>query len=85
MRDSSIRESLTQSQWNRIFYGCPGAWAGNPPKPDQPGIIVIDGTKISAAVQFLNRNHVRVLSAKAPLPEIWCADGGIILIITLQQ
>ena len=29
MRDASIRESLTQKQWDRIFYSCPGAWAGN--------------------------------------------------------
>lgn len=28
MRDTSIRESLTQKQWDRIFYSCPGAWAG---------------------------------------------------------
>ncbi len=85
MRNKATGESLTDKQWDRIFDRCPGAWAGNPPKPDQPGSIVIDGTKIAAAVQFLNRNHVGVLSAKAPLPEIWCADGGIILIISLKQ
>lgn len=41
MRDTSIRESLSEKQWNRIFYGCPGAWAGNKPQPNQAGSIVI--------------------------------------------
>jgi hypothetical protein len=27
MRDTSIRGSLADQQWVRIFYGCPGAWA----------------------------------------------------------
>lgn len=85
MRSTSLRKSLTEKQWNRIFYGCPGAWAGNPPEPNRPGCIVIDGNDILAAVQYLNRNRLRVLSAKAPLPEIWCSDGGIILVIGLQQ
>lgn len=85
MQDTSIRESLTDKQWDRIFYGCPGAWAGNRPRPNQPGSIVIDGEQILATVQYLNRNRLRVLSAKAPLPEIWCSDGGIILVIGLRQ
>ena len=55
MRDTSIRESLTPEQWDRIFYGCPGAWAGNKPEPNQAGTIVIDGRNILAAVQYLNR------------------------------
>jgi hypothetical protein len=41
MRDTSVRESLTQKQWDRIFYACPGAWAGNKPKPHSHGSIVI--------------------------------------------
>ena len=85
MRETSIRESLTEKQWDRIFYECPGAWAGNKPQPNQAGSIVIDGKQILAAVQHLNRNRLRVLSAKAPLPEIWCSDGGIILAIGLRQ
>ena len=85
MRDTSIRESLTEKQWDRIFYGCPGAWAGNKPQPNQAEIIVIDGKQILPAVQYLNRNRLRVLSAKAPLPEICCSDGGIILVIGLRQ
>ena len=64
MQDASIHESLTDKQWDRIFYRCPGAWAG---------------------IQYLNRNRLRVLSAKAPLPEIWCSDGGIIIEIGLWQ
>jgi hypothetical protein len=82
---SSIRELLTEKQWDRIFYGCPGAWAGNKPEPNSHGSIVIDGKNILAAVQYLNRTRLRVLSAKAPLPEIWCSDGGIILEIGLRQ
>ena len=78
MRDASIRESLTQKQWDRIFYGCPGAWAGNQPKPNSHGNIVIDGGKILAAVQYLNRNRLPRRVRKAPLPQIWCSDGGII-------
>ena len=85
MRDKSIRESLTEKQWDRIFYGCPGAWAGNKPQSNRSGTIVIDGKQILAAVQYLNRNRLRVLSAKAPLPEIWCSDGGIIIVIGLRQ
>jgi len=85
MQGTSIRESLTEKQWDRIFYGCPGAWAGNKPQPNQPGSIVIDGKQILAAVQYLNRNRLRVLSAEAPLPEIWCSNGGIILVIGLRQ
>lgn len=85
MQDTSIHESLTEKQWDRIFYGCPGAWAGNKPQPNRPGSIVIDGQKILAAVQYLNRNRLRVLSAKPPLPEIWCSEGGIILVIGLRQ
>ena len=85
MRDVSIREFLTQKQWDRIFYGCPGAWAGNKPKPNSHGSIVIDVGNILAAVQYLNRNRFRVLYAKAPLPEIWCSDGGIILGIGLRH
>ncbi len=85
MRDRSIRESLTEKQWDRIFYGCPGAWAGNKPQQNLPGSIVIDGKQIVAAVQHLKRNRLRVLSAKAPLLEIWCSDGGIILVIGLRQ
>ena len=84
MRETSIRESVTEKQWDRIFYGCPGAWAGNKPRPDQSGSIVIDGQYILAAVQYLNRNRLRVLSAKPPLPEIWCSDGGIIIVIGLR-
>jgi hypothetical protein len=84
MRDTSVRESLTDKQWDQIFYGCPGAWAGNKPKPNSHGTIVIDGGNILAAVQYLNRNRFRVLYAKAPLPEIWCSDGGIILGIGLR-
>ena len=83
MRDTSIRESLTDKQWDSIFYGCPGAWAGTKPKPNSHGSIVIDGGKILAAVQYLNRQRLRVLYAKAPLPEIWCS-GGIILGIGLR-
>lgn len=85
MRDTSIRESLTQKQWDRIFYGCPGAWAGNKPEPNQAGTIVIDGGNILAAVQYLNRQRLRVLYAKAPLPGIWCSDDGIILGIGLRR
>lgn len=85
MQDTSIRESMTEKQWNRIFYRCPGAWAGNKPQRNLPGSIVIDGKQILPAVQHLNRNRLRVLSAKAPLPEIWCSDGGIILVIGLRQ
>ena len=85
MRDTSIRESLTDKQWDRIFYACPGAWAGNKPKPNSHGTIVIDGGKILAAVQYLNRQRLRVLYAKAPLPEIWCSDRGIILGIGLRH
>jgi hypothetical protein len=85
MQDTSIRVSLTENHWDRIFYGCPGAWAGNKPKPNRLGSIVIDGSHILAAVQYLNRNRLRVLCAKAPLPEIWCSDGGIVLVIGLQQ
>jgi hypothetical protein len=85
MRDTSIRESLTGKQWDRIFYGCPGAWAGNRPQQNEPGSIVIDGKQILPAVQYLNRNRLRVLCAKAPLPEIWCSDGGIIIVIGLRQ
>ncbi len=48
------------------------------------GSIVIDGGNILAAVQYLNRQRLRVLYAKAPLPEIWCSDGGIILGIGLR-
>ena len=70
MRDTSVRESLTEKQRDCIFYSCPGAWAGNKPQPDRPGSIVIDGKNILAAVLYLNRNRLRVLSAKAPLPEI---------------
>ena len=33
MQDASIRESLTQKQWDRIFYGCPAAWAGTTLNP----------------------------------------------------
>ena len=84
MRDTSVRESLTDKQWDRIFYGCPGAWAGNKPKPDSHGSIVIDGGNILAAVQYINRQRLRVLYAKAPLPESWCSDGGIILGIGLR-
>jgi hypothetical protein len=65
MRDSSILESLTEKQWDRIFYSCPGAWAGNKPQPNQTGSVVIDGKNILAA-------------------EIWCSDGGIILVIGLR-
>jgi hypothetical protein len=50
MQDTSLRESLTDKQWDRIFYGCPGAWAGNKPKPHSHGSIVIDGRNILAAV-----------------------------------
>jgi hypothetical protein len=85
MRDASIRESLTDKQWDRIFYCCPGAWAGNKPESNASGSIVIDGKHILPAVQYLNRNRLRVLSAKAPLPEIWCSDGGIIIEIGLRQ
>ncbi len=81
----NARQSLTDKQWDRIFYGCPGAWSGNKPQPNQPGSIVIDGQHILAALQYLNRNRLRVLSAEAPLPEIWCSDGGIILVIGLRQ
>ena len=84
MRKTAIRESLTQKQWDRIFYGCPGAWAGNKPKPNSHGNIVINGSNILAAVQYLNRQRLRVLYAKAPLPETWCSDGGIILGIGLR-
>jgi hypothetical protein len=84
MRDASVREALTQEQWDRIFHGCPGAWAGNKPELNQPGGIVIDGKNIVAAVRYLNRNRLRVLAAKAPLPEIWCSDGGIVLVIGLR-
>jgi hypothetical protein len=66
MRDASIRESLTQEQWDRIFYECPGAWAGNKPEPNSHGSIVIDGGNILAAVQDLNRQRLRVLYAKKP-------------------
>ena len=85
MQDLSIRESLTNKQWDRIFFGCPGAWAGNKPKPNSHGTIVIDGGNILAAVQYLNRNRLRVLYAKAPLQEIWCSGGGIILGIGLRN
>lgn len=85
MRDTSIHESLTQKQWDRIFYGCPGAWAGNKPEPNTSGSILIDGSHILPAVRYLNRNRLRVLCAKAPLPEIWCSDGGIMLVIGLRQ
>ena len=85
MRDGSIRDCLTEKQWDHIFYSCPGAWAGNKPKPNQAGNIVIDGRKILAAVQYLNRQRLRVLYAKAPLTEIWCSDGGIILGIGPRQ
>ena len=85
MRDTSIRKSLTEKQWDRIFYRCPGAWAGNKPDTNKLGSIVIDGKQILAAVQHLNRNRLRVLSAKAPLPEIWCSDGGIIIVIGIRQ
>ena len=85
MQETSTRKSLTEKQWERIFYRCPCAWAGNPPKPNQAGSIVIDGMKILAAVQFLRRTRLRVISANAPLREIWCSDGGIILVIGLQQ
>lgn len=85
MQETSTRKSLTEKQWERIFYRCPGAWAGNPPSPNQSGSIVIDGRQILAAVQFLHRNRLRVISANAPLPEIWCSDGGIILVIGLQR
>jgi hypothetical protein len=85
MRDASIREFLTDKQWDRVFYHCPGAWAGNKPQSDQPGNIVIDGKNILDAVRYLNRKRLRVLSAKAPLPEIWCSDGGIILVIDLRR
>jgi hypothetical protein len=85
MRDTSIRESLTDKQWDRIFYGCPGAWGGNKPEPNLPGSIVIAGSSILAAGQFFNRHRLRVLCAKPPLPEIWCSDGGIILVIGLRQ
>jgi hypothetical protein len=85
MRDGSIRDCLTEKQWDHIFYACPGAWAGNKPKPNQAGNIVIDGRKILAAVQYLNRQRLRVLYAKAPLTEIWCSDGGIILGIGLRH
>jgi hypothetical protein len=84
MRDSSILESLTEKQWDRIFYSCPGAWAGNKPQLNQTGCVVIDGKNILAAVQYLNRQRLRILYAKAPLPEIWCSDGGIILGIGLR-
>jgi len=84
MQDASIRECLTLKQWDRIFYGCPGAWTGNKPKPNSHGSIVIDGGNILAAVQYLNRQRLRVLYAKAPLPEIWCSDCGIILGIGLR-
>jgi hypothetical protein len=84
MRETSIRESLTDGQWDRIFYGCPGAWAGNRPKPYSNGSIAIDGGNILAAVQYLNRQRLRVLYAKAPLPELWYSDRGIILGIGLR-
>ena len=48
MRDTCIRESLTQKQWDCIFYLCPGAWAGNKPEPNCHGSIVIDGAGITA-------------------------------------
>jgi hypothetical protein len=85
MRDASIRESLTQKQWDRIFYGCPGTWASNKPEPHFRGSIVIDGGNILAAVQYLNRQRLRVMYAKAPFPGIWRSDGGIILGIGLQH
>lgn len=85
MQDTSLRESLTDKQWDRIFYGCPGAWAGNKPKVNSHGSIVIDGGNILAAVQYLNRHRVRVLCAKPPLPELWCSDGGIVLVIGLRE
>jgi hypothetical protein len=85
MQNKWTRESLSEKQWDRIFYGCPGAWAGNKPQPNRPGSLVLDGDHILAAVQHLNRNRLRVLSAKAPLAEIWCSDGGIILVIGLRQ
>jgi hypothetical protein len=66
------------------FLQLSGAWAGNKPQPNHTGSVVIDGKNILAAVQHLNRNRLRVLSAKAPLPEIWCSDGGIILGIGLR-
>ena len=66
MRDNSIRESLTDKQWDRIFYGCPGAWAGNKPKPNSHGSIVIDGGNILAAVQYLNRS-----CQKMKLAPVW--------------
>ena len=65
MRDTSIRESLPDKQWDRIFYSCPGAWAGNKPKPNSHGNMVINGGNILAAVQYLNRQRLRVLYAKA--------------------
>src|SRR5260370_6067354 len=84
MRDTSIRESLTDKQWDRIFFSCPGAWAGNKPKPNSHGSIVIDGGKILSAVQYLSLQRLRVLYANAPLPQIWCSDDGIILGIALR-
>ena len=50
MQETSIRKSLTATQWDRIFYGCPGAWAGNKPEPNQAGTVVIDGGKVSEVV-----------------------------------
>jgi len=84
MKETSIRETLTPEQWDRIFYDCTGSWAGNKPEPNRPGNIIIDGKDILAATRHLNRNRLRILSAKAPLPEIWCSDG-IILVIGLRQ
>jgi hypothetical protein len=53
MRDTSVREALTQEQWDHIFHGCPAAWAGNKPERNQPGSIVIDGNSIVDAVRYL--------------------------------
>src|SRR5260370_30698435 len=77
MRDTSVRESLTDKQWDRIFFSCPGAWAGSKPKPNSHGTIVIDGGRILAAVQYLNRQRLPGLDPKAPLPHI-CASVWII-------
>lgn len=44
-----------------IFYGCPGAWAGNKPEPNSHGSLVINGANIVAAIQYLTRHRLRVL------------------------